>query len=92
MDIKEINGNKVLPLIDHSTRYCVGVRIPSKECSDIISAIFKHWFAYFRTSGSIFTDNVREFNNQLFSDMAQYLNIVVHTTADENRRSNEGNE
>ena len=31
MDIKEINGNKVLHLIDHATRYSVRVRIPSKE-------------------------------------------------------------
>ena len=36
MDIKEINGNKVLHLIDHATRYSVGVRIPS-------NGIFKHW-------------------------------------------------
>ena len=40
IDIKEINGNKVLHLIDHATRYRVGVRIPSKESSDIINAIF----------------------------------------------------
>ena len=42
MDIKEISGNKVLHLVDHATRYSVGVRISSKESSDIISAIFKH--------------------------------------------------
>ena len=57
MDIKEINSNKVLQLIDHATRYSVGVRIPSKECSDIINAIFKYWIIYFGTSGSILTNN-----------------------------------
>ena len=46
MDIKEINGNKLLHLIDHATRYIVGVRIPNKESSDIIIAIFKHWITY----------------------------------------------
>ena len=47
MDIKEINGNKVLPLIDYATRYSVGVRIPSKESSDIINVIFKRWITYY---------------------------------------------
>ena len=42
MDIKEISGHKVLHLIDHATRFSVRVRIPSKESSDIINAIFKH--------------------------------------------------
>ena len=43
IDIKEINGNKILQLINHGTRYSVRVRILSKESSNIISAIFKHW-------------------------------------------------
>ena len=92
MNIKKINGNKVLPLTDHGTRYSVGVRIPSKENYDIISAIFKHWITYFGTSGSIWTDNGREFNNQSFWDMAQNLNIIVRTTPAESSWSNGLNE
>ena len=84
MDIKEISGNKV----DHATRYSVGVRISSKESSDIISAISKHWITYFGTPEAILTDNGREFNKQSFRDMAQNLNIVVHTTAAESPWSN----
>ena len=80
MDIKEINGNQVLHLINHATRYRVRVRIPSKESSDIINAICKHWITYFETPGSILPDNGREFNNHSFWDMAQNLNIIVHTT------------
>ena len=80
MDIKEINGNKELYLIDHATRYSVGVRIPNKESSNIINAIFKYWITYFGTPGSILTDNGKEFNNQSFWDMAQNLNIIVRTT------------
>ena len=63
MDIKEISGNKVLHLVDHAMRYCVGVRISSKKSSDIISAIFKYWITYFGTPEAILTDNGREFNN-----------------------------
>ena len=92
MDIKEISGNKVLQLVDHATRYSVGIRISSKESSDIISAIFKHWITYFGTPEAILTDNGREFNNQSFRDMAQNLNIVVRTTAAESPWSNRLNE
>ena len=92
MDIKEISGNKVLQLVDHATRYSVGIRISSKESSDIISTIFKHWITYFGTPIAILTDNSREFNNQSFRDMAQNLNIVVHTTAAESPWNNGLNE
>ena len=91
MDINEINGNKVLHLIDHATRFSVGVKIHCKENSDIINAIFKHWRTYFGTPGSILTNNGKEFNNQLFQDIAQNLNIIVCTTA-ENRWTNGLNE
>ena len=91
MDIKEISAYKVLHLVDHATRYSVVVRISSKEGSDIISAIFKHWITYFGTPAAILTDNGREFN-QPFWDMAQNLNIVVRTTAAESLWSNGLNE
>ena len=92
MDIKEIIGYKVLYLIDHVTGYSIGVRIPSKESSDIINAIFKHWITYFGTPGSILADNNREFNNQSFRDMAQNLHIIVRTTPVESPWSNGLNE
>ena len=88
INIKEINGNKVLHLIDHATRYSVRIRIPNKESSDIITAMFKHWITYFGILGSILTNNGREFNNQSFQDMAQNLNIIVHTTPAESPWSN----
>ena len=44
MDIKEINGNKVLHLIDHANRYSVGVRILSEESSSITNAILDNIF------------------------------------------------
>ena len=42
MDIKEIKRHKVQYLVDHATRYSVGVRLPSKESSDILTAIFQN--------------------------------------------------
>ena len=66
MDIKEIKRHKVLHLVDHATRYSVAVRLPSKESTDILTAIFKHWIAYFGAPGAFLTDNGREFDNQFF--------------------------
>ena len=66
MDIKAIKGHKVLHLVDHATRYSVGVRLPSKKSSDILTAIFKHWVAYFGAAKAFLNDNSREFDNQFF--------------------------
>ena len=92
MDMKEIKRHKVLHLVDHATRYSVAVRLPSKESTDILTAIFKHWIAYFGAPGAFLTDNGREFDNQFFRDMAQNLNIVVRTTAAQSPWSNGLNE
>ena len=53
MDIKEINSNKVLHLIDHASRYSVGIRIPSKG----------HHQCYILTLDNIFWDS-RIYPNQ----------------------------
>ena len=88
MDIKEIKGQKVLHLIDLGTKYSISVRIPNKESSTIIDAIFKHWIGYFGTPYNILTDNGREFDNQFFRDMCQNVNVIVRTTAAESPWSN----
>ena len=64
----------MLHLVDHATRYSIGVRLPSKESSDILTAIFKHCVAYFGVPGAFLTVNSREFDNQFFQDMAQNQN------------------
>ena len=92
MDIKEIDGIKILHLIDHATRYSVAVKLSSKESSEILRVVFKHWIAYFGTPDAFLTDNGREFNNHSFRDMAQNLNIVVRTTAAQSPWSNGLNE
>ena len=73
MDIKEISGNKVLHVIDPA-KYSVRVRIPSKESSDIINAIFKHWITYFGTPGSIQTDYIIVYTTPAESPWSNGLN------------------
>ena len=92
MDLKEIKGHKVLHLIDHATRYSVAVKVPNKEANTIISAIFKHWISYFGSPKSFLSDNGREFDNHLFRDLCQNLNIIVRTTAAQSPWSNGLNE
>ena len=88
MDIKEIKQHKVLHLVDHATRYSVAFRLHSKESTDILTAIFKHWIAYFGALGAFLNYDGGEFDNQFFRDMAQHLNIVVRTTAAQSPWSN----
>ena len=58
----------------------------------IVLTSFKQWITYFGTPGSILNYNGREFNNQSFQDIAQNLNIIVHTTPTESPWSNGLNE
>ena len=92
MDIKEILGYKVLHMIDHGTRYSVAAKIPNKESQTIIETVFRYWISYFGAPKNFLTDNGGEFNNQYFRDMAQNMNIIVHTTAAESPWSNGLNE
>ena len=82
----------MLHLLNHATRYSVGVRLLNKESSDILTAIFKHWVAYFGAPGTFLTENGREFDNQFFRNMAQNLNIVVRSAQSNglNERHNGG--
>ena len=88
LDLKDIRGHKILHLVDLATKYSVAVKIPNKESSTIITAVFKHWIAYFGAPGNFLTDNGREFDNQEFRDMCQNLNVVVMTTAAQSPWSN----
>ena len=92
MDIKEICGIKVLHMIDNFTRYSAAVVLKSKESSEILKAVFRYWVAYFGPPAKILTDNGREFNNELFRDMAANLNITVLSTAAQSPWSNGLNE
>ena len=75
-------------LVDVATKYSVAVKISNKESSTIITAVFKHWIAYFGAPGNFLTDNGREFDNQEFRDMCQNLNVFVMTTAAQSPWSN----
>ena len=47
MDLKEINGFKILHVIDHATCYSAVTIVKSKQKEEIVKAIFKTWITLF---------------------------------------------
>ena len=47
MDLKEINGFKILHLINHATHYSAATIVKSKQKEEIVKAIFKKWITLF---------------------------------------------
>ena len=85
MDLKSCaNGVWILHLIDTFTRY-------SAACKDkdvIVEATFKIWISYFGRPKRFYAENGGEFNNDLYRDMCQNLNVVIGSTAAESPWSN----
>ena len=75
-------------MIDHATRYSAGAIIHSKQKEVIIDKIFKHWNSLFGTPKLFLSDNGGEFNNDIFREMGEQLNINVKTTGAESPWSN----
>ena len=88
MDLKDIKQHKIFHMIDHATRYSAGSVIKGKSKEIIVDNFFKHWVAIFGCPEKILSDNGREFNNGLFREMAELLNVEVMTTAAESPWSN----
>ena len=88
LDLKDIQGYKILHLVDVATKYSVAVRICNKESTTIITAIFKYWMAYFGAPKNFLTDNGGEFDSEVFRDMCQNFNVDTRTTAAQSPWSN----
>ena len=88
MDLKFLDGHIILHLIDNATRYSAAAVIPCKTKEVIIENIFKHWISIFGCPKKFLSDNGGEFNNELFRNMAELLNVEVLTTAAESPWSN----
>ena len=88
IDLKQFRNIYILHMVDHATRYSAAAIINSKQKEFIIDKIFKHWIAIFGTVNLYISDNGAEFNNELFKDMREQLNINIKTTAAESLWSN----
>ena len=88
MDLKTFKGVQFLHLIDNATRFSAAAIITSKHKEVIIDLIFKHRIALFGAPNRSLSDNGGEFNNELYKEMAELLNIEVLSTASESPWSN----
>ena len=88
MDLKNINGITLLHIIDNATIFSLAAVVKSKRQEEIVDIFIKHWIAIFGAPGMIISDNGREFNDNLFTSMAEIFNIIVKLTAAESPWSN----
>ena len=85
MDLKQFRGAYILHMVDHPARYSVAAIISSKQKEVIIDKIFKHWIGIFETSNLFLSDIGGEFNNELFRETGEQLNIHIRTVAAESQ-------
>ena len=88
MDLKPFRNVYIFHMIDHATRYSGGAIIHSKQKEVIIDKICKPWISIFGTPKLFLSDNGGEFNNDIFREMDEQLNINVKTTSAESLWSN----
>ena len=85
MDLKQFRGVYILHIVDHAARYSAAAIISSKQKEVIIDKIFKHWIGIFETSNLFLSDIGGEFNNELFRETGEQLNIHIRTVAAESQ-------
>ena len=88
LDLKFIGNHIILHMIDTFTRYSQAAVVKNKTKEVIADSILKHWISIFGCPKEFFSDQGGEFNNELLRDVAELLNISVHTTAAESPWSN----
>ena len=88
MDLKNINCITLLHIIDNATIFSFAAVVKSKRQEEIVDIFIKHWIAIFGAPGMIIPDNGREFNDNLFTSMAEIFNIIVKLIAAESPWSN----
>ena len=88
MDLKQINSELVLHMIDHVTRYSSACVIKSKHKEVVVKAIMENWVRIFGPPTKFLSDNGGEFINQELIELAEKFNIFIKTTAAESPWSN----
>ena len=88
MDLKFIESNIILHLIDHVTRFSAAAIVKSKEREEIVKHLFRSWISIFGAPSKFFSDNGREFSNDNYNAMGEAYNITIKKTAAESPFSN----
>ena len=80
MDLKFIDADIVLHIIDTLTRYSIATKVNSKKAAEILTHIMKCWIAIFGKPNEFISDNGGEFINDEFTSMCEHLNIKINTS------------
>ena len=88
MDLKFSEGQIILHLIDHATRFSVATSVPNKKPESIVKAMLSKWISVFGAPDKFLTDNGGEFVNQDLITLAESFGITIQTTAAESPWSN----
>ena len=88
MDIKYINSQPVLHMIDHASRFSTACLLRNKKTETVIQAVMQNWIQIFGQPQSFLTDNGGEFVNSQLLELAEKFNISLKTTAAESAWSN----
>ena len=86
----DLNGILILHMVDHATRcsWCSAVAVVKSKKKEEVDAYMRHWNPILETPGTILSDNVREFNNDLFHVLREQFNINVKAIPGESLLSN----
>ena len=57
MDLKEINGHKILYMVDHTTWFISAAVVKSKHKEEIVQATFQHWIVLIGPPNQTLSDN-----------------------------------
>ena len=88
LDLKFIDQEIILHMIDHATRYSQAAVIPNKKKQTVVQALLDNWIAIFGPPAKYLTDNGGEFVNDEMIQLAEKFNITLMTTAAESPWSN----
>ena len=88
VDLKDVEKEKVFHIVDNATRYSGGALVTNKSKEEIVDKFFMNWIKIFGCPKKLLSDNGREFNNELFKEMASLLGVELLSTAAESPWSN----
>ena len=89
LDIKFIDQQPILHLIDHATRYSMACRLRNKRAETVVENTLNLWIRVFGSPSKYFiTDNGGEFVNDELRELCEKFNFELNTTGAEASWSN----
>ena len=82
----------ILHMIDHVTKLSNCTPLKSKTAESILEGLMKSWIGIYGSPENFYSDNGKEFSNEIIKELGEKFNITVKTTPAESPWSNGLNE